>query len=132
MSADLVLPLAHRALHPQHQLLRRLRLLPQDRLGLATKSLLLPIIPVIIYLVSCLKSNKDILGRWYTPPELNKYILNFFLPAPSLGLFRLGRLLVLGHLEWLVCPALWVGAVGFTKLWDIHHRETFSATQNQN
>ena len=25
-----------------------------------------------------------------------------------------------------------MGAVGFTKLWDIHHRESFSANKNQN
>ena len=48
-STHLVLPLADGALHPQHQLLRRLRLLPQDRLRLATKPLLLPIVPVIIF-----------------------------------------------------------------------------------
>ena len=68
--------------------------------------------------------------------------MNFLLPASSLGLFRLGGLLVLGNLELflllflfvyylgnlegLVCSALWVGAVRFTELWDIHHRESFS------
>ena len=45
---DLVLPLADGALHPQHQLLRRLGLLPQNRLRLTTEALLLAIIPGII------------------------------------------------------------------------------------
>ena len=43
----LVLPLADGALHPEHQLLGGLRLLPQDGLGLTSKALLLTIVPVI-------------------------------------------------------------------------------------
>ena len=46
LDGNLVLPLADRALHPEHQLLRGLRLLPQDRLRLASKALLLPVVPV--------------------------------------------------------------------------------------
>ena len=45
ISAHLVLPLADRALHPEHQLLGGLRLLPQDGLGLTSKALLLAIVP---------------------------------------------------------------------------------------
>merc|ERR1719285_1487501 len=45
LDGNLVLPLADRALHPEHQLLRGLRLLPQDRLRLASKALLLAVIP---------------------------------------------------------------------------------------
>ena len=43
----LVLPLADGALHPEHQLLGGLRLLPQDGLGLTSKALLLTIVPVM-------------------------------------------------------------------------------------
>ena len=46
LDGNLVLPLADGALHPEHQLLRGLRLLPQDRLRLASKALLLPVVPV--------------------------------------------------------------------------------------
>ena len=45
LDGHLVLPLAHRALHPEHQLLGGLSLLPQDRLRLTPKALLLAIIP---------------------------------------------------------------------------------------
>ena len=45
LDGHLVLPLAHRALHPQDQLLRGLGLLPQDRLRLTSKTLLLAIVP---------------------------------------------------------------------------------------
>ena len=45
ISAHLVLPLADRALHPEHQLLGGLSLLPQNRLGLTSKTLLLAIVP---------------------------------------------------------------------------------------
>ena len=41
----LVLPLADGALHPEHQLLGGLRLLPQDGLGLTSKALLLAVVP---------------------------------------------------------------------------------------
>ena len=46
LDGNLVLPLADRALHPEHQLLRGLRLLPQDRLRLASKALLFAVVPV--------------------------------------------------------------------------------------
>ena len=39
LDGALVLPLADSALHPQHQLLRGLRLPPQDRLGLPSEAL---------------------------------------------------------------------------------------------
>ena len=42
----LVLPLALSALQPQHQLLRGLGLLSQDRLGLASETLLFAVVPV--------------------------------------------------------------------------------------
>ena len=45
LDGHLVLPLAHRALHPEHQLLGGLSLLPQDRLRLTPKTLLLAIVP---------------------------------------------------------------------------------------
>ena len=45
--AHLVLPLALGALQPEDQLLGGLGLLPQDWLGLPTKSLLFAVIPVI-------------------------------------------------------------------------------------
>jgi len=45
LDGHLVLPLADRALHPEHQLLGGLRLLPQDGLGLTSKALLLAIVP---------------------------------------------------------------------------------------
>ena len=45
LDGDLVLPLACRALEPQDQLLGGLCLLPQDRLGLPSKALLLTIVP---------------------------------------------------------------------------------------
>ena len=45
LDGHLVLPLADRALHPEHQLLGGLSLLPQDRLRLTPKALLLAIIP---------------------------------------------------------------------------------------
>ena len=45
LDGHLVLPLAHRALHPEHQLLGGLSLLPQDRLGLTSKTLLLAVVP---------------------------------------------------------------------------------------
>jgi len=45
LDGHLVLPLADRALHPEHQLLGGLCLLPQDRLGLTSKALLLAIVP---------------------------------------------------------------------------------------
>ena len=41
----LVLPLAGGALNPEHQLLGGLGFLPQDRLRLTAKTLLLPVIP---------------------------------------------------------------------------------------
>ena len=47
---NLVLPLADGALHPEHQLLGGLRLLPQDGLGLTSKALLLAIVPVMFFL----------------------------------------------------------------------------------
>ena len=46
LDGNLVLPLADGALHPEHQLLRGLRLLPQDGLRLASKALLLAVVPV--------------------------------------------------------------------------------------
>merc|ERR1719266_3018848 len=45
LDGHLVLPLADRALHPEHQLLGGLCLLPQDGLGLTSKALLLAIVP---------------------------------------------------------------------------------------
>ena len=42
----LVLPLALRALQPQHQLLGGLGLLSQDRLGLTSEPLLFAVVPV--------------------------------------------------------------------------------------
>ena len=45
LDGHLVLPFAHRALHPQHQLLGGLGLLPQDWLRLTSKALLLAIVP---------------------------------------------------------------------------------------
>merc|ERR1712062_639711 len=45
LDGNLVLPLADGALHPEHQLLRGLRILPQDRLRLASKALLFAIVP---------------------------------------------------------------------------------------
>jgi len=45
LDGALVLPLAARTLHPQHQLLRGLGLLPQDGFGLTTKTLLLSVVP---------------------------------------------------------------------------------------
>ena len=47
LDGNLVLPLADGALHPEHQLLGGLRLLPQDGLGLTSKALLLAIVPVM-------------------------------------------------------------------------------------
>ena len=43
--SHLVLPLALGALQPEHQLLGGLGLLPQDGLGLTSKSLLLAVVP---------------------------------------------------------------------------------------
>ena len=45
------------------------------------------------------------------------------LPTTTLGLFRLGRLLVLGHLEELVGQTLLVGTVRLTQLGNVHHGE---------
>merc|ERR1719517_87319 len=45
LDGHLVLPLADRALHPEHQLLGGLRLLPQNGLGLTSKALLLSVVP---------------------------------------------------------------------------------------
>merc|ERR1719266_2197418 len=45
LDGHLVLPLADGALHPEHQLLGGLRLLPQDGLGLTSKALLLAVVP---------------------------------------------------------------------------------------
>ena len=45
LDGNLVLPLADGALHPEHQLLGGLRLLPQDGLGLASEALLLAVVP---------------------------------------------------------------------------------------
>ena len=44
-NANLVLPLADGALQLEHQLLGGLGLLPQDGLGLATKTLLFTVVP---------------------------------------------------------------------------------------
>ena len=41
----LMLPLALRALNPEHQLLGGLRLSPEDRFGLSSEALLLPVVP---------------------------------------------------------------------------------------
>merc|ERR550525_2331688 len=45
LDGALVLPLAARTLQPQHQLLGSLGLLPEDGLGLTTKTLLLSVVP---------------------------------------------------------------------------------------
>merc|ERR1719483_1683427 len=45
LNGNLMLPLAGRAFEPQDQLLGGLCLLPQDRLGLSSKALLLTIVP---------------------------------------------------------------------------------------
>ena len=45
LDGHLVLPLADRALHPEHQLLGGLCLLPQNRLRLTSKALLLSVVP---------------------------------------------------------------------------------------
>ena len=55
----LVLPLADGALHPEHQLLGGLRLLPQDGLGLTSKALLLAIVPVMFIIEGYLKTKKQ-------------------------------------------------------------------------
>ena len=60
----LVLPLADGALHPEHQLLGGLRLLPQDGLGLTSKALLLAIVPVMFIIEGYLQ--KQIFSKWKT------------------------------------------------------------------
>merc|ERR1719175_136023 len=80
----LVLPLANGALHPEHQLLGGLCLLPQNGLRLTSKALLLSVVP-----------------------------------SPSLGLLRLSRFLVLGHLELAVLITL--STVSVPRLRHVHH-----------
>ena len=60
----LVLPLADGALHPEHQLLGGLRLLPQDGLGLTSKALLLAIVPVMFIIEGYLQ--KHFFSKWKT------------------------------------------------------------------
>merc|ERR550532_2776824 len=50
-------------------------------------------------------------------------LLLAIVPTTTLGLFRLGRLLVLGHLEELVGQTLLVGTVRLTQLGNVHHGE---------
>ena len=59
LERHLVLPLADGALHPEHQLLGGLRLLPQDGLGLTSKALLLAIVPVMFIIEGYLKTKKQ-------------------------------------------------------------------------
>ena len=106
-SSHLVLPLALGALQPQHQLLGGLGLLPQDRLGLTSESLLLTVVPVRLVLGTV--SHTQIRGN-------RRLRLS---PPSALSLLGLGRLLVLSHLEQLVGQA--VGTVSLTELRHIHH-----------
>ena len=82
----LVLPLADGALHPEHQLLGGLRLLPQDGLGLTSKALLLAIVPVMFILEEYLQTKTNVFEMENAPPS-------------ALGLLGLSRFLVLGHLR---------------------------------
>jgi len=92
LDGALVLPLAARTLHPQHQLLRGLGLLPQDGFGLTSKTLLLSVVPR--------------LGQVIPPFRLLLDIYRCALPASPLGLLGLGGLLVLRHLHLYVLVAL--------------------------
>merc|ERR1719273_558037 len=95
LDGNLMLPLALGALQPQHQLLSCLCLLPENRLGLTTESLLLTIIP-----------------------------------TSSLSLLRLGRFLVLGHLELLVSVAL--PAVCAALFGDVDHPDFSCRSESSN
>merc|ERR1719158_559071 len=79
-----MLPLAGRALDPEHWLLGSLCLLTQDGLGLTSEALLLAVVS-----------------------------------PPALSLLRFCRLLILGHLEFLVLVAFCTE--GVPGLWDINH-----------
>ena len=106
----LVFPLALSALELEDKLLGCLGLLPQDRFGLTTESLLLAVISDIL-------RSQDLLITFLSSLNIS------FSPPSSLSLLGLGWLLILGHLELLVGLALGVRAIGVAPLGEVHHPE---------
>ena len=70
LDGHLVLPLAGGALHPEHQFLGGLGLLPQNRLGLTTETLLLPVVPWVKEFEQCSKNSACTFAREKTTKKL--------------------------------------------------------------